>query len=148
MMSNTNIVAIGSDHAGFLLKDAIIKYLGGIGFDVKDCGTLNTEPVDYPDFVPCVVNIVKNGGIGILICGTGIGMSISANRFNNIRAARCLDTYSAEMARKHNDANVLVLAGRMLGEELALRIVDVFLNTDFEGGRHKRRIDKIEKMTE
>jgi len=129
-----------------LLKDTIIRYLLGVGYDVKDCGTLGTEPVDYPDFVPCVVKIAKNGGIGILICGTGIGMSIAANRYSGIRGARCLDTYSAEMSRRHNDANVLVLAGRMLGEELALRIVDVFLNTEFEGGRHKRRIDKIEDL--
>lgn len=145
-MTDSKVIAIGSDHAGFSLKDSVIRYLISVGYDVKDCGTQSTEPVDYPDFVPCVVNIVKNGGIGILICGTGIGMSIAANRYSGIRAARCLDTYSAEIARKHNDANILVLAGRMLGDEFALKIVNIFLNTEFEGGRHKRRIDKIEEL--
>jgi len=146
MVSSGNLIAIGSDHAGFNLKEAIADYLEKKGYEVKDCGTFDTASVDYPDFVPCVVKVVKEGGRGVLICGTGIGMSISANRYRGVRAARCLDVFSCEMARKHNDANILVLGGRLMGEELAFRVLDVFLNTEFEGGRHKRRLDKIDEL--
>ncbi|NPV88629.1 ribose 5-phosphate isomerase B [Coprothermobacteraceae bacterium] len=140
-------LVIGADHAGFHLKEELKQRLIEMGHEVIDKGTHSTESVDYPDYAMLVCEDVRqNGGFGILICGTGIGMSITANKFPGIRAALAYDLYVAEKSRQHNDANVLCLGGRVLGLDLALEIVQVFLNTHFEGGRHLRRIKKIEKI--
>ena len=138
-------IIIGSDHAGFLLKEAIKKYLADKGYAITDVGTDSTEPVDYPDFAAKVANRVSAGGFdrGILVCGSGAGMTIVANKFPHIRAALCLDEETARLSRLHNDTNILVLAGRRTDTELAKSITQMWLNTEFEGGRHQRRIDKI-----
>ena len=135
-------VAIGSDHGGFRYKGIIEDYLKSKDIDFVDVGTNSTESCDYPIFA----KKVAKGEVdrGILICGTGIGMSITANKVTGIRAALCGDTYSARATRAHNNSNVLCLGERVIGENLALDIVDVWLNTPFEGGRHQRRIDMIE----
>ncbi len=149
----SKIITLGSDHAGFHLKRQIIKYLENQGYEVIDRGTLSDEPCDYPDFAEPVARDVISGNarFGILICGTGIGMSIVANKFPGIRAALCSNEFSARYARQHNDANVLTLGGRVIGTDLALSILHVFLNTDFAGvkpgeERHVRRIEKISKI--
>lgn len=141
-------LVIGSDHGGFELKEAIKAYLVRDGtYQILDVGVFEKSSFDYPLIAQRVVKKILSGEFskGILICGTGIGMSIAANRYKGIRAALCHDHYTAKFARAHNDANILVLGGRVLGEGLALEIVDVFLNTEFEGGRHKRRLCQIEE---
>jgi ribose 5-phosphate isomerase B len=136
---------IGSDHGGFSLKGILIDHLKAAGYEVLDMGCDSEESCDYPVYGYKVTDLVAKGqGIGILICGTGIGMSIVANKYKNIRAALCLNEYMARMSRMHNDANILVLGARVLGTGLSLGIVDEWLNTDFEGGRHKKRLDMIE----
>lgn len=139
---------IASDHAGLELKNKIIESIKNKGVVFEDLGTYNTESVDYPDQAAELSKKISNNEFnrGILICGTGIGMSIVANRFPGVRAALVQDTYSAKMARAHNDANVLVLGGRVVKPELAMELVDIFLNTKFEGGRHQSRVDKINKI--
>ncbi|NSW91258.1 MAG: ribose 5-phosphate isomerase B [Firmicutes bacterium] len=140
------MIAIGSDHAGYELKKEIIDYLVQKGYEVKDFGTNCKETsVDYPDFGLAVAEAVKNGECekGIVICGTGIGISISANKVPGIRAALCTDSYMAKMSREHNNANILALGSRVLGVGLALDIVDTWLKTEFVKDRHKRRVDKI-----
>lgn len=139
-------IAIGADHGGFRLKAKIIEYLRGKNLEFKDFGTFDEESCDYPDVAKDVAKNVasKNFYKGILICGTGIGISIAANKFKGIRAALCSDTFSAKMSRAHNDSNILCLGQRVIGEGLALEIVEAWLNTEFEGGRHKIRVDKIE----
>ncbi|MBI5043789.1 MAG: ribose 5-phosphate isomerase B [Nitrospirae bacterium] len=141
-------IAVGSDHAGYELKEKIETHLIEQGKDIEDYGTNGNNSVDYPDFAVAVAEAVSKERVnmGILICGTGIGMSIAANKFPHVRAALCYDVYSAEMSRKHNNANILVLAGRVLDSGVALKIVDVWLKTDFEGGRHKNRLDKISEI--
>ncbi len=138
-------VAIGSDHAGFDYKETIKKYLEEKGFQIIDKGTYSKESVDYPVFGEAVGKAVTSGeaDMGIVICGTGIGISISANKVPGVRAALCTNEYMARMARKHNNANVLALGARVLGIDLALGIVDQFFSTDFEGGRHERRVNLI-----
>ncbi|HIE23640.1 MAG TPA: ribose 5-phosphate isomerase B [Candidatus Korarchaeota archaeon] len=138
-------IAIGSDHAGFALKERLKNYLIKLNYEVKDFGTHSEESVDYPDIAFEVSRDVSNGKFdrGILICGTGIGMCIAANKVVGIRAAICWDERTAKLSRKHNDSNILCLGGRILDEEEALKIVDVWLTTEFEGGRHLRRIKKI-----
>ena len=138
-------VAVGCDHGGFTLKREIVHHLLGAGHEVNDVGCPSEESVDYPEFAERVCAAVLGGqsARGILICGTGIGISISANKVKGIRAALCGDCYSAEMTRRHNDANILAMGARVLGPGLALKIVDTFLNTEFEGGRHARRIALI-----
>jgi ribose 5-phosphate isomerase B len=138
-------IAIGSDHAGFQLKEELKVFLQGKGIDIKDFGTYSKESVDYPDYaIPLAESIARGEEkFGILICGTGIGMSIAANKVKGIRASLCSSEYSTRCAREHNDANVLCLAGRVLKVELAKEIVNVWLNTSFLADRHKRRIDKI-----
>ena len=138
-------VAIGSDHAGFDYKEAIKKHLEDKGFQIIDKGTYSKESVDYPVFGEAVGKAVSSGeaDMGIVICGTGIGISISANKVPGVRAALCTNEYMARMARKHNNANVLALGARVLGIDLALGIVDQFFSTDFEGGRHERRVNLI-----
>ncbi len=139
-------VALGCDHGGFLYKQKVIDYLKARNIEFVDVGTYTREACDYPDIARNVTELVASGQVdrGILICGTGIGMSITANKTRGIRAALCGDTYSARVSRAHNNANVLCLGERVIGEHLALDIVDIWLKTGFEGGRHKRRVDIIE----
>ena len=138
-------IAIGSDHAGFELKEYIKRELSSKGYVIIDSGTDTNKPVDYSDFGFKVTNLVSDGEVdkGILICGTGVGMSITANKVKGIRAALIFDLYTAMQSRKHNDANILVLGARVTGQGLAEEIVDVWLNTSFEGGRHEKRVEKI-----
>jgi ribose 5-phosphate isomerase B len=142
------LIAIASDHGGFNLKRKIVRHLIGLNYDIKDLGTDSNEPVDYPDYSLKVCEAIISGVCerGILICGTGIGMSIAANKINGIRAALCNDCYSARMSREHNDANILALGERVLGEGLALEIVDTWLKTSFLGGIHQMRVDKIKEI--
>lgn len=140
------MLAIGSDHAGYELKAEVIKYLTVNNIPFKDLGTCDiTTSVDYPDYGLAVAEAVSRGDCdkGVIICGTGIGISISANKVPGIRAALCTDNYMARMSREHNDANILALGDRVLGKGLAMDILDVWLKTPFLGGRHKTRIDKI-----
>jgi len=139
-------IDLGSDHAGFDLKEQIKKFLSEKGYIVKDVGTFSHESVDYPLIAKEVAQNIaeKKFSRGILLCGSGIGMSITSNRFKNVRAALCHNLYTVELSRKHNDANILVLGGRILGSGLALEMVNIFLHTDFEGGRHQRRLEEID----
>ena len=139
------MIAIGSDHGGFELKKEIMAHLDARGLEYKDVGTYSDASCDYPVYGKAVAKAVASGECerGIIICGTGIGISISANKVKGIRAALCGDCYSAEMTRRHNDANILAMGARVLGTGLALKIVDTFLTTEFEGGRHARRIALI-----
>lgn len=143
-------LAIGSDHGGFRLKEAIKTYLLDHDYEVTDFGTESEDSCDYPDFALPVAQAVAKGEYdrGILICGTGIGIGIVANKVKGVRAALCHDTFSAEACRNHNDANILTMGERIVGEGLALKIVETFLNSDFEGGRHQRRVDKIKALEE
>ena len=137
-------IIIASDHGGYNLKNIIINHLKEKNYYVEDLGCYNTESCDYPVYAKAVAEeVAKNNLKGILVCGTGIGMSIAANRINGIRASHCTDTYSAKMTRKHNNSNILCLGERITGSGLALEIVDTWLNTEFEGGRHQKRIDMI-----
>lgn len=142
-------IAIASDHAGFEIKNYIKEYLLEKKLFIEDFGTDSEKSVDYPDFARkvCVAILKNNFNRGILVCGSGVGMSITANRFRGIRAVLCQDLYTAEFSRLHNDSNVLCLPGRLIGKGLAEKIVDIWLKTEFEGGRHKIRIDKIEEVT-
>ncbi len=139
-------IIIGSDHAGFDLKEALKESFDGM----VDVGTYSEDSVDYPDFAAKVARAVSSGEFdrGILICGSGVGMSIVANKFSGVRAALCTDIDTARMSRMHNDANILVLAGRRTDVKTAAAIVKVWLDTPFEGGRHKRRLDKIKNIEE
>ncbi|MGL4970271.1 MAG: ribose 5-phosphate isomerase B [Cetobacterium sp.] len=139
-------IALGADHGGFALKEIVKKHLEGKGFEILDKGCYSADSVDYPTYAKSVANSVleKEADFGILICGTGIGISIAANRFKGIRAALCSNTTMAKLTREHNDANILALGARITGDILALEIVDEFLRTEFEGGRHLTRIEAIE----
>ncbi len=142
-------IALGADHAGFELKEKIKKFLEENGHEALDFGCFSTESVDYPVYGVKVAKAVLSGEAerGVLVCGTGLGMSMVANRFSGIRAALCHEPFSARMSRLHNDANVLVLGGRVIGDVLALEVVKTFLETPFEGGRHARRIEQIDALT-
>ena len=142
------MVVIGSDHGGLELKASVSEALRQRGLDVVDLGTDNDDSVDYPDFAEKVAGSVSRGeaACGILVCGTGIGMSIVANKFPGVRAALVTDEYMARMAKEHNNANILVLGGRVLEAMSAARIVAVWLDAVFEGGRHQRRLDKIAQL--
>lgn len=140
------IIYIGADSAGYILKEEVKEYLIGLGYEVHDMGTDSTASCHYPEFAAAVCqNVQKNldGSFGILICGTGIGMSMCANKHKGIRAALCSDTYSAKMTRVHNDANVMCMGARVIGSCLALEMVDAFLAAEYEGGRHQTRIDMM-----
>ncbi|MGL4730711.1 MAG: ribose 5-phosphate isomerase B [Clostridium sp.] len=141
-------IALGSDHGGLNLKKEIISHLEKNGYEVKDFGTYSDESCDYPDYALKVAEEVanKNFDLGILVCGTGIGISISANKVPGVRAALCSDTFSAHATREHNDANILALGERVVGRGLALDIVDTFLKAEFQGDRHQKRIDKITQI--
>jgi ribose 5-phosphate isomerase B len=143
-------IAIGCDHAGLDLKKEIILILNDLNIQTIDYGTNSTESVDYPDFGEKVSEAVSSGKIdkGILICGTGIGMSIVANKFSAVRASLCNELFTAKMSRLHNDANILVMGGRIVGKDLAKEIVRTWVSTPFEGERHSRRLNKISKIEE
>ena len=138
-------ISIASDHAGFALKQVLIAHIRGIGHEVIDLGTHGADSVDYPDFAHSLAENIRNGASerGVLVCGSGIGMSMAANRHPDIRAALIHDALSAKMSRQHNDANVIVFGGRMIGNDLAVECLDTFLKTKFEGQRHARRVNKI-----
>lgn len=143
------MIAVSSDHGGFALKSEIIGFLKQYGYTYKDMGTYNAgESVDYPDYGHAVALAVKSGEFdrGIIICGTGIGISIAANKVPGIRAALCTDSYMARMSREHNNANILALGGRVTGPGAAVEIVRTWLNTDFLGDRHNRRVNKISNI--
>ena len=143
-------IAVANDHGGLELKKALLKYLKENGYEVFDFGTCTADSCDYPDFALPAAEAVASGECdrGILICSTGIGISIVANKVPGIRCAHCHDTYSAKYTRLHNDANMLAFGQKIIGEGLMLEIVDTFLHTDFEGGRHQRRVDKITAIEE
>ena len=136
------MIAIGSDHGGYLLKEELKRHLEEKGIEFKDFGTDSTASCDYPIYAEKVCRAIQSGECdkGILICGTGIGMSMCANKCKGIRAAHCSDHFSAEFTRKHNDANVLCMGARTIGPGVALQLADIFLTTEFEGGRHERRV--------
>lgn len=141
-------IAFGCDHGGFAYKKDVIDRLIANGYAVIDCGTDSTASVDYPVYADKVCNEITSGNaqLGILICGTGVGMSIAANKHTGIRAACCENTFSARMTRMHNDSNVLCLGARVLGIELAHDMIDLFVTTEFEGGRHQNRVDMINEL--
>ena len=143
-------LAMGCDHGGYALKELLKEHLTEQGHQVVDCGTDSADSCDYPDFGAAAARAVADGRCerGIVVCTTGIGISIAANKVRGIRCALCGDPLSAEMTRRHNDANMLALGAGMVGPNLARRIVDVFLSTPFEGGRHQRRVDKITALEE
>jgi len=138
-------IAVGADHAGVSYKTAIVNWLNQNGYTVFDAGTASEESTDYPDHIHPVADMVENGEAkaGIILCGSGNGAAMTANKHQGIRAALCWNTELASLARQHNDANILALPARFVDESLALSMVEIFLNTPFEGGRHKRRVDKI-----
>ncbi len=138
-------IALGADHGGFELKEKVRQYLADKGHHLEDLGTHSTDSVDYPDFARKVAEHVaaKHADFGIVICGTGLGVAMTANKVRGIRAAPCNDTLSARFARSHNNANVLTLGGRLIDLGTAQKILDIFLSTPFEGGRHQRRVEKI-----
>ena len=141
-------IIIGSDHAGYAMKEKVKAFLLDRGIAVEDVGTYSEEAVDYTDFGKRVARKVSDGTFdrGILICGTGLGMSMVANRFRGVRAALANDLFSGIMSRRHNDSNIIVMGGRLIGDALALQLVDTWLETPFEGGRHQRRIDKMDEV--
>lgn len=138
-------IAIAADHGGFELKDSMVEYIKSLGNEVVDLGTNSADSVDYPDYAKKVCEEIQQGNsdLGILICGTGIGMSLAANKFEGMRAACVSDVYSAKMSRNHNNANVLCIGARVIGDEVAKLIIKTFLENEFEAGRHQRRVDKI-----
>jgi ribose 5-phosphate isomerase B len=140
-------IAVGNDHRGFVAKNKLSEFIKSLGHEVGDCGSFTEEYSDYPDYAFAVSEPVGRGESdrGILICGTSIGMCIAANKVHGVRAASCHDLVTAEMSRRHNDANVLCLSADLLGEEMMERIIRLWLETPFEGGRHARRVDKIMK---
>ncbi len=144
----TGRIAIASDHAGFPLKEILRGELDAMGYDVEDLGTHAEESVDYPDFAEAMAMAIKNGSVdrGVLVCGTGIGIAMAANRFSWIRAGVCQDTTSARLTRAHNDANVLAMGARLIGSETAKDCLRAFLETPYEGGRHDRRVDKLANL--
>ncbi|MBI4595440.1 MAG: ribose 5-phosphate isomerase B [Candidatus Tectomicrobia bacterium] len=148
MSTEERNVALGADHAGFELKETIKELLISLNYHVIDIGTWSSESVDYPDYAFQVGDLVSRGKAekGILICGTGIGMSIAVNRFPGVRGALCDQTFTAVLSRQHNDSNVLTLGARVTAKELALEIVKIWLETPFSGGRHSRRVNKIDQF--
>ena len=143
-------IAVASDHAGYDLKKNIAEFLKELGYEVDDMGPENSDLVDYPDYGISLAQAVVEEKVlrGIVICGTGIGMSIVVNRFPGIRGTLCSDVYTAKLCREHNDSNILIMGGRVVGKGLAKEIVKTWLNTSFEGGRHQKRLDKITQFDE
>jgi len=149
MIKDKSPIIIGSDHAAFPLKEKVKHFILEKGIEIRDAGTDSERSVDYPDFGIKVAKAVSGGEYsrGILLCGTGLGMSMVANRFPHVRAALCSDLFSARMSREHNDSNILVLAGRIIGDVLAMELVKTWLETPFEGGRHQKRLDKFDVIS-
>lgn len=145
IIKENEVLAIGCDHGGLDLKNEIVAHLKEMGIKVEDFGIYEQKSVDYPEIALKVTKAITEGKarLGILVCGTGIGMSLAANKVKGIRAAACSETFSAKYTRLHNDSNVLCLGGRVVGVGLALEMVDLFVNTEFEGGRHQRRVDAV-----
>jgi len=141
-------IIIGSDHAAYQMKEKIKTYIIEIGVDIEDVGAYSEDSVDYPDFGIKVASSISKGKFkrGILLCGTGIGMSMVANKFPHVRAALCNDLFSAGMSRRHNNSNILVMGGRVIGETLAMEILKAWLETPFDGGRHQLRIEKFDNL--
>ena len=144
------MIVIGSDHGGYELKEVMINYLKSIGKEVKDCGTFDGASVDYPDIAEEVCAEYKKGGyeFGILICGTGIGISIAANKIKGIRCALLNNEYSAKMTKRHNDSNIIAFGGRVVGPDIAIGMLEAYMSAEFEGGRHQKRIDKVSAIEE
>lgn len=147
-MNEQKKLIVGADHAGYELKKVIVDHLSGLGYQVEDVGTNDGDSVDYPDYAALVAGPVSGGdhARGILICGSGIGMAIAANKFAGVRAAPCNDPECARLSRAHNDANVLTVGARSVSVAVAKSIIDTFLDTEFEAGRHQKRVDKINKL--
>lgn len=147
-MADKRVIAVASDHGGFQLKEALTGYLAQHELEYQDFGCFSTESVDYPLYAAKAARAVASGKcqLGLLICTTGIGISISANKIDGVRCALCHEPWSAEMTRRHNDANMLAIGAGVTGEKLAIQILEAFLNTDFEGGRHQRRVDQITQL--
>ena len=145
-----DLIVIASDHAGFSLKVDIVSFLNELGYEVNDMGPKNQNSVDYPDYGIRIAQAVTTNSDtrGIVICGTGVGMSIIVNRFSGIRGTLCSDLYTAKLCREHNDSNILIMGGRVVGHGLAREIVKVWLTTPFDGGRHQKRLDKINQFDE
>ena len=145
---SSNTIAIACDHAGLDLKTQLLDHLKSLGHDVLDLGTNSTDSVDYPDFGFAMGEAIKTGkaGRGVLVCGSGIGISIAVNRYVEVRAALIHDALGAKMCRQHNDANVICFGGRMIGSEVALDCLNIFLETEFEGGRHTGRVNKLQNI--
>ena len=143
-----DLISIASDHGGFSLKVDVVLFLNELGYEVNDMGPKNQNSVDYPDYGIRIAQAVtqNTNSRGIVICGTGIGMSIVVNRFTGIRGTLCSDLYTAKLCREHNDSNILIMGGRVVGYGLAREIVKVWLSTPFEGGRHQKRLDKINQF--
>jgi len=150
MVGRVDPIALGADHAGFALKEDLKAWLGARGFRVQDHGTFSAEAVDYPDVAARVAAAITAGRAarGVLVCGTGLGMAMVANKFPGVRAAACADVYTARMSREHNDANVLALGARVVDRARAIAILEVWLGTPFAGGRHARRLAKIAALEE
>jgi ribose 5-phosphate isomerase B len=143
-------IAVGTDHRGFPIRSQVIELVKRLGHEVEDLGTFSADAVDYPDIAAAVAQKVSHGEVdrGILVCGTGMGMAIAANKFHGVRAAPCHDDLTAEMSRRHNDTNVLCFSGDLLGGRLIDRMIELWLSTPFEGGRHARRVQKIRELEE
>ena len=137
-------VFLASDHAGFELKNELKEAIKGLGYEVVDLGTNDKNSVDYPDYAHLIASKLEPNCYGVLVCGTGIGISIAANRHENVRCALCHDEFTARLAREHNDANVIAFGARVIGAGVAISALETFLKTEFEGGRHERRVKKIE----
>ena len=148
MCKMKKIIPIACDHGGFEMKEYLVEKLKEAGYKVKDFGTYTSDSVDYPDMIHPLASAIEHGDypLGIILCGSGNGAQMTANHHHNVRAALCWNTELAQLARQHNDANILSLPGRFISNELAWEMVQVFLNTEFEGGRHERRIRKIEPI--
>ena len=141
-------IAVGSDHRGYAIRSKVVELIERLGHEVEDSGTFSPDAVDYPDVAALVAPRVGRGEVdrGILVCGTGLGMCIAANKFHGVRAAPCHDDLTAEMSRRHNDSNILCLSADLLGERLIDRMIELWLSTPFEGGRHARRVEKIAEL--
>ena len=148
MVPGMTVVALGADHAGFPLKEDLKGWLISGGYDVVDLGTQSAESVDYPDFAVAVAGAVTVGKAdrGVLVCGTGLGMALAAHKVPGVRAAACSDAFSARMSREHNDANILALGARITAREAAIEILEIWLGAEFAGGRHARRVEKIDAL--
>lgn len=146
--TNKGTMVFASDHGGFEYKEYLKEIARDWGYNIIDCGTHSTVSVDYTDYIASIVPQILSGARGVLICGSGIGMSIGANRFKGIRAALCGDRLMAKLAREHNDANILVLGERLIGKDQAVACLETFLNTPFLGGRHQRRVEKLDLLVE